>query len=907
MAGLPLPASIQQPLGRSAAPRGNTYEAREVNIGRIQSQFSGGPQRVSGVGEGLKGLAGGLDKWAAVFERQEQQKQTLDAIKEMERFEDLEREALDQMGQMRGADGVELSIPHMEGFYEKNRADLMKTARGDFQKMIFEKFLTSKRDQGLNAAFAHRTRELENDNQQTLAGLKATALSQVESDPAQWRQSAARISMADRALNPGRPEVYQAALDDEYSQAVLESALKAAVASGDMDLARSIMSEAYAARPSAGGASVDGAGGLTRPYDGQFRISSKFGPRGPVKDAPGASRDHKGVDIAMPVGTEVKAAGSGQVVFAGKADKAGIMVTIKHDDGAHESQVLHLSELGPGIEAGARVEAGQVIAKSGNTGESSGPHLDFRIKKHGQYIDPEPFLAGEKQSAKTETGPDKPVLLAENRAAGSGEVASDASGAAPSDAGQSEPSPAGAQHGGLFSQAKLKEMRQMLDHGESRVFLEANKVRLINGEMPEVQAELANLLREDKITAEAFERVSKDLHYIGEQGVRAAVQEEERAYETKYRQLLERGLGDISQPEFMSELRGSGLYQRDQNFIQSLVIGQTEAERKAGKPYRDKAENVIQMAIIEGDVTSHKELQRLMSGFTGLFNFEDVEKYRKWLDDGLGQLGKRADEWLDINADALEKAPGYAKAKAGAERNEIRNQIKSRAVRTAASMGVGRDDTRFDQLMTKLVTETDENEQPLYLSAQPDLKMWDLARDDRKDGLVKRKLDRCAEEYTETNKLRAREALEKNLPLGAVLAPGAEKWRGRGRVEIGSLGKSVSQHRDEITKAGNAHDVDPEFLASLTYAVWRAHFYEDKGSSNGLVEMTPDEAAALGVADPKNPEDNLRGLARRVAERLEANGGDYDRVIDELIQDEKARKYCRLTYQRGRTPFLQEF
>ena len=208
--------------------------------------------------------------------------------------------------------------------------------------------------------------------------------------------------------------------------------------------------------------------------------------------------------------------------------------------------------------------------------------------------------------------------------------------------------------------------------------------------------------------------------------------------------------------------------------------------------------------------------------------------------------------------------------------------------------------------MTRMVTETDENKQPLYLSDQPDLQMWNLARDDHKDDLVKRKLDQCAEEHTETNKLRAQEALERNLPFGSVPAPGAKKWRGRGRIEISSLGKSVSQHLDEMVDAGNAHDVDPEFLASLNYAVWRALPYEQRIFGNGLIEMDPEEAVALGVTDPKNPEDNLRGLARRVAERLEANDGDYDLVIDELIQCEKARKYCRLTYQKGQTPSLQE-
>jgi murein DD-endopeptidase MepM/ murein hydrolase activator NlpD len=116
------------------------------------------------------------------------------------------------------------------------------------------------------------------------------------------------------------------------------------------------------------------------------RISSRFSSRRlhPIRKI---YRPHYGVDFAAPIGTPVQATADGVVTFAGWNGGAGRMVKIKHSH-SYETMYLHLSRLGPGIHQGARVKGGQVIGYVGSSGESTGPHLDYRLIYHGRYVNP---------------------------------------------------------------------------------------------------------------------------------------------------------------------------------------------------------------------------------------------------------------------------------------------------------------------------------------------------------------------------------------------------------------------------------------------------------------------------------------------------------------------------------------
>ncbi|MDG9693930.1 M23 family metallopeptidase [Streptomyces mutabilis] len=106
---------------------------------------------------------------------------------------------------------------------------------------------------------------------------------------------------------------------------------------------------------------------------------------------------HSGQDFAVPIGTNVVATHGGTVVKAGgngagDGPAYGNAIVIKHGNGTY-SQYAHLSKIN--VKIGQIVKTGQSIAKSGNTGNSSGPHLHFEIRttpNYGSAVDPVSFL-----------------------------------------------------------------------------------------------------------------------------------------------------------------------------------------------------------------------------------------------------------------------------------------------------------------------------------------------------------------------------------------------------------------------------------------------------------------------------------------------------------------------------------
>jgi murein DD-endopeptidase MepM/ murein hydrolase activator NlpD len=116
------------------------------------------------------------------------------------------------------------------------------------------------------------------------------------------------------------------------------------------------------------------------------RISSRFSSRRlhPIHQV---YRAHYGVDYAAPVNTPVQATADGTVVSAEWNGASGRMIRLRHKN-AYETMYLHLRSFAPGIKRGAKVKSGDVIGYVGLSGESTGPHLDYRIKLRGSYINP---------------------------------------------------------------------------------------------------------------------------------------------------------------------------------------------------------------------------------------------------------------------------------------------------------------------------------------------------------------------------------------------------------------------------------------------------------------------------------------------------------------------------------------
>jgi murein DD-endopeptidase MepM/ murein hydrolase activator NlpD len=94
---------------------------------------------------------------------------------------------------------------------------------------------------------------------------------------------------------------------------------------------------------------------------------------------------HPGIDIAVPSGSLVRAAGGGTVLQAGQDPEYGSFVLVQHPEG-FQTLYGHLSRIT--VTANAVVDAGEVIGLSGNTGHSSAPHLHFEIRQEGRTLDP---------------------------------------------------------------------------------------------------------------------------------------------------------------------------------------------------------------------------------------------------------------------------------------------------------------------------------------------------------------------------------------------------------------------------------------------------------------------------------------------------------------------------------------
>jgi murein DD-endopeptidase MepM/ murein hydrolase activator NlpD len=116
------------------------------------------------------------------------------------------------------------------------------------------------------------------------------------------------------------------------------------------------------------------------------RISSGFSHSRlhPVLDR---RRPHHGTDYAAPTGTPVQSVGGGTVVKAGHYGPNGNYIKIRHNE-TYSSGYLHLSDFADGIHRGAEVTQGETIGYVGSTGMSTGPHLDYRLWKHGTAVDP---------------------------------------------------------------------------------------------------------------------------------------------------------------------------------------------------------------------------------------------------------------------------------------------------------------------------------------------------------------------------------------------------------------------------------------------------------------------------------------------------------------------------------------
>ncbi len=122
---------------------------------------------------------------------------------------------------------------------------------------------------------------------------------------------------------------------------------------------------------------------LAWPVDRSWRVTSRFGPR--IHPVVGNLSEHRGVDISMPIGTDIRAPASGTVRRVSEGPINGQWLEIDHGAGLRTSYChLSLAE----VKRGQKVKAGELVARSGDTGRVTGPHLHYQVKRSGAHVDP---------------------------------------------------------------------------------------------------------------------------------------------------------------------------------------------------------------------------------------------------------------------------------------------------------------------------------------------------------------------------------------------------------------------------------------------------------------------------------------------------------------------------------------
>jgi murein DD-endopeptidase MepM/ murein hydrolase activator NlpD len=151
---------------------------------------------------------------------------------------------------------------------------------------------------------------------------------------------------------------------------------------------------------------------LVEPWPDGYTINkrSPYGPR--VHPITKRKTFHHGVDVALPVGTPLTAPADGVVVHKNRTASAGFNLILRHE-GTWHTVYYHLQKASH-LPLNSKVKTGDLIAHSGNTGASTGPHLHWELRKSrkwGDTVDPVPYLVSEPSKPEPEPVQVEPVKV----------------------------------------------------------------------------------------------------------------------------------------------------------------------------------------------------------------------------------------------------------------------------------------------------------------------------------------------------------------------------------------------------------------------------------------------------------------------------------------------------------------
>ena len=282
---------------------------------------------------------------------------------------------------------------HLRAIYEADDPDLIGFALGaqSFSDLLDNYDLLNRigrQDERIASSLADARAELERTRAATEEARSAAARSEALIATRTEEQRATRdqiVSSRDALVAVERDKAHAlAAVKEDRAAFVAEAdslAAESAALAARIAAAQAAAAQAAAAQaePSRATSAPVSSGALGWPVAGP--VTSSFGSRW--------GRMHEGIDIGVGVGTPVHAAAAGTVIYAGWMSGYGNIVVIDHGNGlstayGHNSQLI--------VGQGGSVGKGFVIALSGDTGHSTGPHVHFEVRLNGAPVDPLGYL-----------------------------------------------------------------------------------------------------------------------------------------------------------------------------------------------------------------------------------------------------------------------------------------------------------------------------------------------------------------------------------------------------------------------------------------------------------------------------------------------------------------------------------
>lgn len=839
---------------------------------------------------------------------------------------------------------------------------------------------------GVNSMRDYGNQQLSAYREQTFQGLQAQTSSLITADPANWQGAVDQMVSNFEAMYPGAAPEFVTAKRDEFTAAGLSAAFNAAVARGEMKLARSIMEQAYTARPATG---IQGGGSGLGAAGGQPAKVPKGA--GPYLGIVGKASATYGVpaNIILAVMQTESSFKSGAVSPTGvkglmqvtSATYKGLGFTGDRSDPENSvnagTKLLGqlFKQYGNWEHAFAAYNGGPDAVrglKTGNWGVWAGNAAKQReIRNYAPTVMQNLQAMGEAPAQvanQAKAGNDRPVdpslatgepvvvaSLDPGIPAGSFQAGDSPASGPDGDQFIADPLAAGAPNNnvegtpdGLLEQGNIDlnnrpvvqnddgtistvrtisvnlEGQEVLiptvaDDGRIMPEDEAVKQYQETGrhfgkfDTPEHATEFAERLHEQQANqyGQGKDSAPPALQYGG-LVPHSTLQQMQKVFsqaeDTRIKDLRKAANDQMGQAD-MSGILTHEMVMNDPYLSREEKLGWLKvADGEAGlqgyvKTHQKEAlEDVLYVARQTGDINSKADLDHFYASKKAwdLFDRKDYERHLKDIEAGDKDLDGIIKQFLTMNPDSFSGKDTKIKADQELFKISAMKLIRQRRL-TARNDPDQIQDLLTDWLKDDRYKKADGVDQlPGAYADKPGAM----------DTLIQERIHRGGYVDTPFNQARAREAIEKAIPMREVMAPDAESWAGKGLMtlfdadssfpttwlankvaDFFTKSSSIRIHKALFEEAGNSYNVDPNLLAALAYVASGGDKYATsalKPGAVGLMQLNPETGASLGAADLTDPRQSIFAAANAMDQLMTFYEGNtkaalaaYAGVLDE--------------------------